>query len=151
MTLKVLLLEEADLSDFVEVDDAAMKDYPYAQAMNCDLPAGVDRKQLVHGEMKKHFKQDESIVWLKVVDIDADPHKMIAGALWTFQLETAESEKNDTELDASRSTANAESDRSFMAVQAKRVELFKARYTAAKAHASMNSEQLCVPRKHSAC
>jgi hypothetical protein len=54
MTSKVPTLEEADLSDFVEVDDAAMKDYPYAQAMNTDTPPGVDRKQLVHEEMKKH-------------------------------------------------------------------------------------------------
>jgi hypothetical protein len=48
--------------------------------------------------------QEESIVWLTVVDIDADPRTMIAGALWTF-LEPAESEKNVSDADASESTS----------------------------------------------
>lgn len=141
MALEVLLLEESDLADFVEADDAAMKDYPYAQAMTSDLPEGIDRKQLIQGEMKKFFRQDESNAWLKVIDLDSESQKMIAGALWQFQFEAAEPAKNESGTKSNEAStqpsSKVESGQSFMAAQAKRGASFKEKHIGAKPHASM--------------
>lgn len=129
MPLSVSLLREKDLDDFVEVDDAAMKDYLFAQAMVGNLPDGLTRKELVRSEMQKNLKQSESTVWLKVNDTETE--ELIGGALWQFQFEPTKEIKS-----ASQDMASNEEPQSFLETQSRRGEEFRARYIGTKPHAS---------------
>lgn len=139
MALEVSLLEEADLLDFVEADDAAMKDFSYAQAMAAGLPEGCSRMELITNEMKKYFKQDDHNVWLKVTHPETG--KLMAGALWQFQFHTskatddaAQSETRSAETRESTASREAES---FMAVQSRLGNEFKQKHVETQPHASM--------------
>lgn len=138
MPLQVSLLEETDLEEFVEVDDLAMKNYPFAQAMASELPSGGARKQLIMGEMRKSFKQDHQNAWLKVTDTESG--RLIAGAYWRFQLDpdTSEPEKSaatDKEITKDQA-APTEKPLSFMEVTAHRRRVFEEKFIKGQPFAS---------------
>lgn len=82
MPLELALLSDADITDFVEAEAAAMKSYPYAQALAVNLPKGVSRLD----DVRATFKQGDETIWLKVTD----EGKLIAGAIWLYQFGTKE-------------------------------------------------------------
>jgi hypothetical protein len=81
MPLTLSLLTEADIPAFAAVDDAAMKDWPFAIAMA--LNSRVPRIQMVEGWVRHGFETDSAQVYLQVSDDETD--EMVAGALWRFE------------------------------------------------------------------
>ena len=81
MPLRLSLLTEADIPAFAAVDDAAMKDWPFAVAMG--LNSRVPRIQMVEGWVRHGFETDSAQVYLQVSDDETG--EMVAGALWRFE------------------------------------------------------------------
>jgi hypothetical protein len=81
MPLTLSLLTEADIPAFAAVDDAAMKDWPFAIAMGQNLQ--VPRIEMVEGWVRHGFGTDSAQVYLQVSDDEAG--EMVAGALWRFE------------------------------------------------------------------
>jgi hypothetical protein len=81
MPLTLSLLTEADIPAFAVVDDAAMKDWPFATAMA--LNSQVPRIQMVEGWVRHGFETDSAQVYLQVSDDETG--EMVAGALWRFE------------------------------------------------------------------
>ena len=81
MPLTLSPLTEADIPAFAAVDDAAMKDWPFAVAMG--LNSRVPRIQMVEGWVRHGFETDSAQVYLQVSDDETG--EMVAGALWRFE------------------------------------------------------------------
>lgn len=81
MTLSLSLLTDEDVHDFAVVDDAAMADWPYAQAMGLNLP--MPRIQMVEDWVRHGLETDSTQTYLKVTDEKTG--EMVAGALWAFE------------------------------------------------------------------
>ena len=81
MPLTLSLLEEADIPAFAVVDDAAMKDWPFAIAMGQNLQ--VPRIEMVEGWVRHGFETDSAQVYLQVSDDETG--EMVAGALWRLE------------------------------------------------------------------
>jgi len=81
MTLTLSLLAEEDVHAFAVVDDAAMADWPYAQAMGLNLPG--PRIQMVEDWVRQGLTTDSTQTYLKVSDDETG--EMVAGALWRFE------------------------------------------------------------------
>jgi hypothetical protein len=81
MPLTLSILTEADIPAFAAVDDAAMKDWPFATAMA--LNSQVPRIQMVEGWVRHGFETDSAQVYLQVSDNETG--EMVAGALWRFE------------------------------------------------------------------
>jgi hypothetical protein len=80
MPLTLSLLTDDDVHDFAVVDDAAMADWPYAQAMGLNLPG--PRLQMVEDWVRQGLTTDSTQTYLKVSDVETG--EMVAGALWRF-------------------------------------------------------------------
>ena len=80
MPLTLSLLSDADVHAFAVVDDAAMADWPYAQAMGLNLPG--PRIQMVEDWVRQGLTTDSTQTYLKVEDDETG--EMVAGALWRF-------------------------------------------------------------------
>ena len=80
MPLTLCLLSDADVHAFAVVDDAAMADWPYAQAMGLNLPG--PRIQMVEDWVRQGLTTDSTQTYLKVSDDETG--EMVAGALWRF-------------------------------------------------------------------
>lgn len=104
MPLKLALLEEEDISAFVQVDDAAMKDWGLAKAMEKSNHSGKPRIKLIEGYMRAGFEQNSECVFLKVTDTDTG--KLIAGGQWTFNFE-GKKEETTEQAPASKVMQNA--------------------------------------------
>jgi hypothetical protein len=81
MPLTLSPLIEADIPAFAVVDDAAMKDWPFAIAMGRNLP--VPRIQMVEEWVRQGFETDSAQVYLQVSDDETS--EMVAGCLWRFE------------------------------------------------------------------
>jgi hypothetical protein len=81
MPLTLTLLTEDDIPAFAVVDDAAMRDWPFAIAMGRNLR--VPRIQMVEGWVRHGFGTDSAQVYLQVSDDETG--EMVAGALWRFE------------------------------------------------------------------
>ena len=81
MPLTLSLLTEADIPSFDAVDDAAMKDWPFAIAMGQNLQ--VPRIEMVEGWVRHGFGTDSAQVYLQVSDDETG--ETVAGALWRFE------------------------------------------------------------------
>jgi hypothetical protein len=81
MPLTLSLLTEDDIPAFAVVDDAAMRDWPFAIAMGRNLR--VPRIQMVEGWVRHGFGTDSAQVYLQVSDDETG--EMVAGALWRFE------------------------------------------------------------------
>lgn len=80
MPLTLSLLSDEDVHAFAVVDDAAMADWPYAQAMGLNLPG--PRLQMVEDWVRQGLTTDSTQTYLKVSDDETG--EMVAGALWRF-------------------------------------------------------------------
>ena len=80
MPLTLSLLSDEDVHAFAVVDDAAMADWPYAQAMGLNLPG--PRLQMVEDWVRQGLTTDSTQTYLKVSDDETGG--MVAGALWRF-------------------------------------------------------------------
>jgi hypothetical protein len=80
MPLTLSLLTDDDVHAFAVVDDAAMADWPYAQAMGLNLPG--PRLQMVEDWVRQGLTTDSTQTYLKVEDDETG--EMVAGALWRF-------------------------------------------------------------------
>ncbi|WPG99269.1 Hypothetical protein R9X50_00208100 [Acrodontium crateriforme] len=139
MPLQLSHMSEADIPEFVEVDDLAMGRYAYAKAM---VTEGQCRKELIRGFMRVGFKQDDSNMWVKVVDTQTN--ELIAAAMWKFHLEagqpieqetpqqTAEVKNDHVQENPSDKTSN------FWAEGEKRSKKFKAKFVGSQAHADLS-------------
>lgn len=93
MPLTLSLLTDEDVHDFAVVDDAAMADWPYAQAMGLNLP--LPRIQMVEDWVRHGLETDSTQTYLKVTDEETG--EMVAGALWAFEpLDEKSDEKNES-------------------------------------------------------
>lgn len=81
MPLTLSLLTEVDIPAFAVVDDAAMKDWPFAIAMAQN--SKVPRIEMVEGWVRHGFGTDSAQVYLQVSDDETG--EMVAGALWRFE------------------------------------------------------------------
>lgn len=90
MPLELSLMEEEDIPEFAEVDDAAMRDWGLAKAMENSNPTKGSRKDLILEYMRKGFYADSRQTYLKVSDTDTG--EMVAAALWRFVLDAEEEE-----------------------------------------------------------
>lgn len=89
MPLTLSLLQEEDIPAFAAVDDAAMADWPYGQAMGIGLPG--PRIQMVEDWVRAGLHSDSTQTYLQVSDDETG--EMVAGALWRFQPEESEKGK----------------------------------------------------------
>ena len=80
MPLTLSLLADEDVHAFAVVDDAAMADWPYAQAMGLNLPG--PRLQMVEDWVRQGLTTDSTQTYLQVSDDETG--EMVAGALWRF-------------------------------------------------------------------
>lgn len=80
MPLTLSLLTDTDVPAFAAVDDAAMADWPYAQAMGLNLPCS--RIEMVEAWVRQGLTTDSTKTYLKVEDDETG--EMVAGALWRF-------------------------------------------------------------------
>lgn len=80
MSLTLSLLADEDVHAFAVVDDAAMADWPYAQAMGLNLPG--PRLQMVEDWVRQGLTTDSTQTYLQVSDDETG--EMVAGALWRF-------------------------------------------------------------------
>jgi len=81
MSLTLSPLTEAGIPAFAVVDDAAMKDWPFAIAMARNMK--VPRIQMVEEWVRHGFETDSAQVYLQVSDDETG--EMVAGALWRFE------------------------------------------------------------------
>jgi hypothetical protein len=81
MPLILSVLAEEDVHAFAVVDDAAMADWPYAQAMGLNLP--MSRIHMVEDWVRQGLTTDSTQTYLKVSDDETG--EMVAGALWRFE------------------------------------------------------------------
>ena len=81
MPLTLSLLKEDDIPAFATVDDAAMKDWPFAIALGRNLR--VPRIKMVEGWVRHGFGTDSAQVYLQVSDDETG--EMVARALWRFE------------------------------------------------------------------
>ncbi|GAB7361054.1 hypothetical protein MBLNU230_g1094t1 [Neophaeotheca triangularis] len=88
MPLRLSLMEEEDIAAFAAVDEAATKNWGYAQAM---APGDNRSRQTLVEEWTRASFNDSTLAWLKVVDTDLND-ELIAGALWKFDLEVDDRE-----------------------------------------------------------
>jgi hypothetical protein len=94
MPLELSLMEEEDVPEFAEVDDAAMRDWGLAKAMENANPTKGPRKDLILEYMQKGFHADSRQTYLKVSDTDTG--EMVAAALWRFVLDAEEESPKET-------------------------------------------------------
>lgn len=80
MPLTLSLLSDEDVHAFAVVDDAAMADWPYAQAMGLNLLG--PRLQMVEDWVRQGLTTDSMQTYLQVSDDETG--EMVAGALWRF-------------------------------------------------------------------
>lgn len=78
MILTVSPLEDKEVAAWAAVDDAAMADWPYAQAMGLGIQGS--RVELVERWLTAGLHADPLQTYLKVTDDDTG--ELIAGALW---------------------------------------------------------------------
>ena len=81
MPLTLSPLTEASIPAFAVVDDAAMKDWPFAMAMARNMK--IPRIQMVEEWIRHGFETDSAQVYLQVSDDETG--EMVAGALWRFE------------------------------------------------------------------
>jgi hypothetical protein len=140
MPLKLSLLSDEDVHAFAVVDDAAMADWPYAQAMGLNLPG--PRLQMVEDWVRQGLTTDSTQTYLQVSDDETG--EMVAGALWRFDDGKAvkrrmgdEEEKGKEEEDEGAKKAKA-----FAEARMKMWEEFRDGWFAGEAHASESSSSL---------
>jgi len=86
MRLHVSPLQPEDIPAMAAVDAAAMATWGLARAMDRSATTGEPRQQMVERWMREGFGKDPTQTWMKVTDEEANG-KLIAAALWKFQLE----------------------------------------------------------------
>lgn len=96
MPLELSFMEEEDIPEFADIDDAAMAGSRLAKAMENSDSARGSRKGLILEYVRKGFHADSRQAYLKVTDTDTG--EMVAVALWRFVLEPEE--KNPEEAPA---------------------------------------------------
>jgi hypothetical protein len=133
MPLTLSLLTDDDVHAFAVVDDAAMADWPYAQAMGLNLPG--PRLQMVEDWVRQGLTTDSTQTYLKVEDDETG--EMVAGALWRFDDgaavkrrmgEEGEEEKEEDE--------GAKKAKAFAKARMSMWEEFREGWFAGEAHAS---------------
>ena len=97
MPLTLSPLTEAGIPAFAVVDDAAMKEWPFAIAMARNLK--VPRIQMVEEWIRHGFETDSAQVYLQVSDDETS--EMVAGALWRFE-DGAGREKQDENVEGEK-------------------------------------------------
>lgn len=131
MPLTLSILSEEDAPAFAVVDDAAMADWPYAQAMGLGLPG--PRQQMVEDWVRQGIQSDSTQTYLKVLDDETG--QMVAGALWRFQPEDIEKSRmggNMREQDEAAKMAAA-----FSAARTEMWEAFRGEFFPDQPYASM--------------
>lgn len=88
MPLKLDLMSVDDIPEFADVDDRAMANYGFAQAMAAASPSDQSRKEICEYWTRQSFANDKDVTWLKVTDTETN--KLIAAASWRVPLEGIE-------------------------------------------------------------
>lgn len=86
MGLRVASMLESDVAAFADVDFAATRGWPLAEAMEAsNSVAGETRQEMIIGWMGKTFANpDPKVHWLKVVD-DEMNGELVAAGCWKFE------------------------------------------------------------------
>jgi hypothetical protein len=135
MPLKLSLLSDEDVHAFAVVDDAAMADWPYAQAMGLNLPG--PRLQMVEDWVRQGLTTDSTQTYLQVSDDETG--EMVAGALWRFDDGEAVKRRmgeEDGKKEEEGGDEGAKKAKAFAEARMRMWEEFRDGWFAGEAHAS---------------
>jgi len=141
MPLTLSLLADGDVHAFAVVDDAAMADWPYAQAMGLNLPG--PRLQMVEDWVRQGLTTDSTQTYLQVSDDETG--EMVAGALWRFDDGKAVKRRmgdEDGKKEEGEDDEGAKKAKAFAEARMRMWEEFRDGWFAGEAHASESLSSL---------
>ena len=147
MPLTLSLLSDEDVHAFAVVDDAAMADWPYAQAMGLNLPG--PRIQMVEDWVRQGLTTDSTQTYLKVEDDETG--EMVAGALWRFDDGKAVKRRmgdEDGKKEEGEDDEGAKKAKAFAEARMRMWEEFRDGWFAAHASESLSSLSFVFLDKH---
>ena len=103
MTFMLAAMEQSDIAECADVDEAAMKDWPYAQAHH---QPPFSRKDLFRYWVSKEWGQNQNHHWMKVTD--SDTGEMAAVAWWQFESRDSDSHNTDDEDEQKETVGSSE-------------------------------------------
>lgn len=81
-------MEEKDIPDFCAVDEAAMAEWPFAQALQ---QPSFSRREIAEYWTRMGWCQNQTNHWLKVIDTETG--EMAGAAWWQFHLQSEKPER----------------------------------------------------------
>ena len=139
MTLTVSPLGIKEVSAWAAVDDAAMADWPYAQAMGLGIQGS--RVELVERWLRAGLHADPLQTYLKVTDEDTG--ELIAGALWRIGKDPPATEGKPSGVAAQDKAAQMAE--AFTAARMQMWKAFQEEFFPDQAYASQLANCLHVP------